>query len=516
MSDFAARYLSGDAALRDFFAHGPDDWPAAAAKLPAWNEALRAGLLRAQAELGLTREIPAGSLAIVTGQQPGLLTGPLYTVYKAITAIQLAERASAALGRPVVPIFWVAADDHDFEEVRTAHVLTQDHADLALRYEPTADVSGRAMFRVPLEPSLHALIDQAADAAPGSEFAAEIRAFLHESLDASTSFSGWFARLLARLFRDTPLLIFTTDLPEARRVAAPLFAHEIRHPLETTRRVNAAGSALSALGFPPQVVKAEDECAFFLEVDQHRRKVLRRDGLFHLPEEGLSLDAAALLDRLAAAPELFSANVALRPVVQQVLFPTLAYIGGPGELAYWAQFKGVFEHHGQPMPIVRARAQAVLTTIKLNKLLTRFGFTPAELTAPREALHERALAAAVKSPALDAFRREQPRAAEAVNALLHATAAADKRAKPAADAAEAHLSQAIAHLERALLRMDKAQTETVQKQVDRLATALAPQRLPQERVYSIFSFLFEHGWDLVPRLCAALDSERPGLQEIEL
>lgn len=516
MSDFAARYLAGDAALCEFFAHRPDDWAAAAAALPAWNEEMRVGLVRAQAELGLTREIPAGSLAVVTGQQPGLLTGPLYTIYKAITAIQLAARASAALGRPVVPIFWVAADDHDFEEVRTAHVLTRDHADLALRYEPTADVAGRAMFRVPLEPSLHALIDQAADAAPGSEFAAEVRAFLHESLDASTSFSGWFARLLARLFRDTPLLIFTTELPEARRAAAPLFAHEIGHPLETTRRVNAAGVVLGALGCPPQVVKAADECAFFLEVDQRRRKVLHRDGLFHLPEEGLSLDGAALLDRLAAAPETFSANVALRPIVQQALFPTLAYIGGPGELAYWAQFKGVFEHHALPMPIVRARAQAVLKTIKLNKLITRFGFTPDDLSAPREALHERALAAAVKSPALDAFRREQPRAAEVLKALLSATASADKRAKPAADAAEAHLTQAIAHLERALLRMDKSQAETVQKQVDRLATALAPQRLPQERVYSIFSFLFEHGWDLVPRLSAALDAERPGLQEIEL
>lgn len=519
MADFAAAYLAGSPTLRPFFAHAPGDFAAAAGALGPWNEDMRSAMLDEQARLGLARKIPAESLAIVTGQQPGLLTGPLYTVYKAITAIQLAERESAKLGRPVVPVFWVAADDHDFEEVREAHLLSQDHADCALRYEPGADIAGLPMHRVPLEGSLHGLVDVAAREAPGAEFREEVRAFLHESLDQSTSFSGWFARILARLFRDTPLLIFSTDLPASRVVAAPVFAREIQTPLASTRLLNDAGKQLAAHGFPPQVVKADDECAFFVEVAQRRRKVLYRDGHFVLPEESRQFTREEMLAWLRARPADFSANVALRPVVQQTLFPTLAYVGGPGELAYWAQFRGIFEHFGQPMPVVCARAGAVLTTIKLNKLLAKYGLGVADLAVPREELLLRALAASVKSPARDAFRAQRPALDAAIatfRAKMLAVKKLDKTLATQVETAAENLAGTLDRLEKSLLRADESQTETVRKQVERVTTALMPERKPQERHYSVFSFLFEHGWELIPRLSAALDAGVHTMQEIEL
>lgn len=516
---FYRDYLDGAEALRPFFEHGVRDLAGAAHGLPAWDPAMLEGLIAYQAELGLTRGISADSLAVVTGQQPGLLTGSLYTIYKAITAIHLAQRAANETGRAVTPIFWAAADDHDFEEVRSACLLTRDHALLELKYTPEADFAGFPMHRTPVESSLHAIIDQAANEATGSEFTDEIRTFLHASLDASRSFSDWFCRILARLFQDTPLVIFTTELSAARTLAAPIFAREIDTPLESTRLLNAAGERLAALGYPPQVVKAADECAYFVEFDRRRRKVLWRDDAFLVPEENLRYTQAEMRALLAEAPERFSANVALRPVVQQVLFPTVAYIGGPGELAYWAQFKDVFAHFGQPMPLVYPRAQAVLSTIKLNKLLAKYGFDLPALAQPRDVLLQQALAASVKSPALETLRAGRGKvefAAEELRAALRGVKKIDKASADAADTAAEQVRTAMDRLEKALLRADTTQTETTRKQVERIATALMPERKPQERVYTVFSYLFEHGWGLVDRLSEALNSETFAMNEIEL
>lgn len=518
MADQYSDYLRKAPALAPFYARPVNDlaWGAA---LPAWNPTMLAALLADQARLGLDRSIQPDSVAIVTGQQPGLLTGPLYTIYKAITAIRLAERVTALGGRPAQPVFWVAADDHDFEEVRSAHLLSKDHQSLVLRYNPVDDVTGRPMHRVLCDGSLHALVDQAAQEAPGSEFREPVRTFLHESLDASRSFSDWFCRILARLFRDTPLVIFTTELEASRTLAAPIFAEEIRQPLESTRRLNAAGARLAALGYPPQVVKADDECSFFLIFGERRRKVLYRAGEFFVPDEGHSVSAEALLERLAQHPEHFSANVALRPVVQQRLFPTLAYIGGPGEIAYWGQFADVFALFGEPMPMVYPRAQATLSTLKLNKLLSKYALDAAALAAPRDVVLQRALEASVQSPALDTFRRGRDPVLAASDALLdalHAEKRVDKNAREVAEVVHTQIASSLERLERALLRADSNQTETVRKQVERLSTALLPEGKPQERVYTVFSFLFEHGWDLVHRLTSALDCERFAMNEVEL
>jgi bacillithiol biosynthesis cysteine-adding enzyme BshC len=520
MAKLVDDYLDGAPALAPFFAHAPATPLHSLSPAALADAGLCDAINAMQQTLGGNGRIEPGDWTIVTGQQPGLLTGPLYSIYKAATAIRLAEETSAASGHRCVPVFWVAGDDHDFEEVRAAHLLTKQHDLRTLTYAPVADVTAVPMHRMPLEDSLHALIDEAAAITTGSEFRAEVTAFLHDSLNAAASFSDWFARVLARLFRDTPLVIFSPDLPDARRVAAPVFARELAEPLASTRALNAAGARLQALGYPPQIVKADEECSFFLEIDARRRKVLWRDDTFFLPELGWEQSPEALAALLDDAPEAFSANVVLRGVVQQVLFPnTLAYIGGPGELAYWAQLRGVFDHFAQPMPVVLPRARALLTTRKLEKLRTKYGLTPDALQAPLDSLLDQVLARVAQSPALDVLRPRQA-ALEAEAAALLADLARvplpDSSVLGVAQAFHEQVQSGLARLDRALRRGDAAQVETVRQQLDRLAQALAPQRKPQERVLSLFSFLFEHGWDLVPRIVATLDPHARHVQEIEL
>lgn len=513
-------YLDGLAELAPFFAHSPDIPLHSLSPTGRADAALCEAINAKQAQIGGSGRLEPDDWTIVTGQQPGLLTGPLYSIYKAATAIRLAAETSAASGRRCIPVFWVAGDDHDFEEVRSVHLLTKQHDLRTLVYAPVADVTAVPMHRMPLEPSLHALIDEAAAITPGSEYRAEVAAFLHESLAASASYSDWFARILARLFRDTPLVIFAPDLPAARDVAAPVFAREIARPLGSTRALNVCGARLHSLGYTIQVVKAGEECGFFLEVDARRRKVIWQDDHFVLPELGLEQSPEALAALLEDAPEAFSANVVLRGVVQQVLFPnTLAYIGGPGELAYWAQLRGVFDHFEQPMPVVLPRARALLTTRKLDILRAKYDLTPDALLGPMDTLLDQALARVAHSPALEALqpRRDVLEAeAAALVADLTNLSLADASVTQVARAFQEQQQSGLARLERALRRSDGAQVATVQQHLDRLSHALAPQRKPQERVLNIFSFLFEHGWDLVPRIIASLDPHAREVQEIEL
>lgn len=524
MADLFEDYAGEHAALAPFYTAFPRALFERPAALGPWREDI-AGAVRSLNEgLGLDCSLTGSEHCIITGQQPGLLTGPLYTVYKAITAIRVAELYQKRTGHPCVPLFWVSGDDHDFEEVRSAHILTRDHEQLTLRYAPELEedlglaVDGFPMHRVPISSSLHGCIDRAADAAHGSEYKEDVRVFLHQTLDSAISMADWFAVIMAGLFQDTPLLFFMPHLPTARKAAAEVIRQEIRHPLESTRLLNEAGQRLERLGYRPQVVKHANECNFFLEMGDRRRKVLFESGRFVLPEENITCSPDEMETLLDLLPHRFSPNVALRCVVQQALFPVAAYVGGPGEIAYWAQVRPLFEFFGQAMPIVYPRARAVIVSPKLNQLRARFGWSIDDCGRPEEDLVDQALRNVVKSSALDALRAQRGPTEAALRGFAEGVSAAAPAAhiKSMMDGWAEQSIEGMDRIERVLLHGDEARTEAVKRQVRRLRNSLAPDRKPQERVYSMVSFLFAQGPELIPRLMSSLDVESFAVNEVEL
>ena len=511
MSDLFKDYLSERQELAPFYG----TWPRALFdRAPAaydWDPDLVDSLRAYQVKLGAPKRFEGKEAAVVTGQQPGLFTGPLYTIYKAITAIRIAKDLERQQGIPCVPIFWVGSEDHDFEEAREAFALSKNHEPLTFRYVPETDVQGLPMYRVPLEASLRTMIDEMADSVPGSDLREPIRQMLHEALGASDSLSDWTARLLAQLFRDTPLLIFSPHLPEARRCAIPIMERAIAEPIADTRLLNEAGAKLGALGYEAQVVKGAEDCTFFLEVGRQRRKVTYDGSTFHVVEASLRYNRDELRAMLKNEPERFSPNVALRCVVQQHLFPTAAYVAGPGEVAYWGQLREFFAHYEKPMPVVYPRARCVLTSIKLSKLMQKLGLDLADLSAEADTLLEKALTSGSRGAVVKQFR--------AYRSQIEATLGAMGR-ELNGGAATASLSERVVQeldrCERALLRADEAVLDATRSQVSRVSNALAPWRRPQERVYTVFSFLFEHGAGLIARLTEELDVTSFALNEVEL
>jgi uncharacterized protein YllA (UPF0747 family) len=269
------------------------------------------------------------------------------------------------------------------------------------------------------------------------------------------------------------------------------------------------------LGFGTQVVKSGNECSFFLDVGGRRRKVVFEKAAFVLPEEEQSLSPQELRAILESTPERFSPNVALRCVVQQMLFPVRAYVAGPGELAYWAQLRPVFERHGVDMPVVYPRARALLTSVKLNKLMDKLGLDLAALDAPEDDVALAASRRSTNDPAVSQARQAQGSVRGEMDRLRRQLGAGS----PAAAAIEAMVSEldrGFARVEHTLLREVAGKDAAVRQQVQRLCNSLLPLRKPQERVFTVFSFLFEHGPDLIGRLLAGLDVESFRMNEIEL
>lgn len=510
MSGIAGAYLADAPGIAPFFA-GPLAQALDAPPKPQTLDADIAAEIHAHnAAIGVQDPAPldAPSVYVVTGQQTGLFTGPLYTIYKAITALKLARRIEEKHGVRCTPLFWAASEDHDFEETRAVHLLDRRHQPRKLAYAPPIDVSDRMMCGIPLDGALHALIDEAAAIAPGARDGADVAAFLHESLEAAADFSDWFSRIMARLFRDTPLQFFAPHLPNARAQATALLEREFQEPAETSRHAMEAAARLAGLGFEAQVRRAPGECNVFLVDGPHRRKIT------HDPEGRGFQTAGKDWDpgRALAAGARLSPNVLLRPIVQQALLKPALYAAGPGEIAYWAQLRGIFERYELPMPAVYPRASAVILSRKHRQWLDRYGIAPNDFLESGGAVEERMLRALPRSAGAEAFLAARTALLEQAGELA-ARFGQDERPKPwqaRLRRLPERLARDLGGIESLLLRENEQAVQTVRDRRARLQQTLAPFNKPQERVYSILSFLFAEGWDLVPRLARAIGIE-PGI-----
>jgi bacillithiol biosynthesis cysteine-adding enzyme BshC len=511
--------MDGVSNLKEFYAGSPESLFHAPPTTAPWADGIAEGLHEYQTSLGLNRTFSGNEPLIITGQQPAYFTGPIYSIHKAITAILLSRKLSALHNVSVLPMFWVGSDDHDFEEAATAHFINRRHEHFFLRYTPQKDIANRSLYHVPLEDSIHEAIDTLTAQCIGSEFAEDIRTMLHDALNTSDSLSDWSTRLLARLFKDTELLFVAPHLPAMRKAAQQVMRQEIVSPLESTRILNEQGAKLSVLNYDVQLVKGENEVNFFVDCNGLRRKVIYEEDNFVFPEEDAHYTEKEMLTLLQDSPERFSPNVVTRCQVQQSVFLCVAYVGGPGEIAYWAQMKPVFRHFNLKMPVVYPRTRVVLSTLKLNKLRNKYGLAYDDLENNPEHLVDNALHNQVKNVAREALaKRKESITQELSN--LEADLRNIKNSPPESldvlKRLEDQVAQGFARIERVLLHADQAQVDTIKNQIERLCTAFAPDGKPQERVYSVYSFLFEHGTGLIQKIMAGVDVENFNVQEIEL
>jgi bacillithiol biosynthesis cysteine-adding enzyme BshC len=514
----AGEYAWNFSSVETFFAgspSSPDAWRAAIARAqahPRRRDQMAAAIM---GQLGARRSPDAAkeaaarfrdprTVAIVTGQQAGLFGGPLFTLLKAITTIQLAARVTAEHGIPAVPVFWVDAEDHDWDEVRACQVLDDDqhYRTIALPEPPGANEIPVAWIR--LDESINRAADDLALTLAPTEFTDSVLGALRLGYRPGVGMADAFAAWMDGLLGGRGLVVFDSADPAAKSLAADLFAREISAPGRTAALAIESGRALSARGHDPQVVPQEDGVALF-RLDGARRPIRVRDGRFAVGDE--AIDGAALAAEVASTPARFSPNVLLRPLVQDTLFPTVCYVAGPSELAYLAQLGPIYRHFGIPMPLIHPRATATILDSASARFLARYDLPLESLQPQGEAALNKLLESQLP-PSVEQSLQSATATVEAQMAkVIEAVPAIDPTLAGAAKTTLGRMEHDLKTLHQKIIQAAKRRDETLRRQFARAQAQAFPAGQPQERALGVVFFLNRYGWGLVDRLIQDLPTE---------
>jgi len=509
-------YALDFASIAGFFAGNPaqpDAWRDALARVrraPRDRAAIGSVLARqlaarsapVQARRAAERLADPAAVAVVTGQQAGLFGGPLYTLLKAITAIQVAREVGAAHGVPAIPVFWVAGEDHDWLEVRGANFLD---AEFGRRDVVLADLPGSGMKPVDdlvLDGSVEDAIQVLERALPATEFKSDVMARLREHYRPGASMARAFAGWLDTLLGAQGLVVFEGSDPRAKPIIADLFVRELSDPARSVALVTAACADLRARGFEPQVVPADDGTTLFY-LDAAGRHAVKRKGS-GLSVAGRERSVGDLAAEASTHPERFSPNVLLRSVVQDRLFPTICSVGGPAEIAYHAELGGIYHAHGVERPLVCPRASATLIDSAAAKFLDRPDVTFGGLQAQSEAFLNQLLANQIP-PAIDQGLDDAARDVGAqLDRIRGAVGSVDPTLVGAADTTRDRMLDSLKQLQAKIVQASKRKDDTLRRQFLRTQTLVFPGGHPQERDLSVAFFVSRHGPALVDRLIDGL------------
>ena len=514
-------FLEDFESLRPFYTYDPRDpdvWPrmieaVQSRAVPPPRKAL-ARILEAQnARYGADETVLANARSLAgedafvvsTGQQTGLLTGPLFTIYKAVTAIRLARRVSKETGVRAVPVFWMAADDHDYAEINHVHVCRTDGDALRFELSPDDPNDRRSASDRLLGPGIEALIGQFAEALPDSEYRPSAIEALQRHCTAGTSLSDAFARLMTLLFREQGLVLVDPTDPALKPLMRSVFEQEILEPLATTRSVLEASSDLEDAGLHPQVSRSPDAVNLFLYEDGQRNALHYEDGRFSNRDGSLSFTGVELLRMLKDTPGRFTHNVITRPLVQDTLFPTLTYIGGPAEIAYYGQLGGVYRRSGLPFPVVYPRASHTLVGARTARVLEKHGLTISHFVQGIESVVDRKLREEMPVPVTEGLRAARGDVEAHYRNLKGQVTAIDPGLSRIVEASERKTNFALGRLEEKTLRALKKADGVMRGQIMRADRLLYPNGHLQERVANIWQYVALHGFDVMNTIFEATD-----------
>jgi bacillithiol biosynthesis cysteine-adding enzyme BshC len=312
-------------------------------------------------------------VAVFTGQQVGLFTGPLYTIYKALTAVRFAEDLGSR-GVKCVPVFWMATEDHDLEEVSAAYSIDSGGEMCEARFDAGSDDHGKPVGSIEFDSNIGTLIDEWVSDFPQTEFTAELRELISETYQAGSTFGGAFGKLLAKLFGKYGLIIFDPIDGRAKQLAAPIFAKAIERSNEIVEALITRSDQLTADGYHAQVLVEKNYFPLFWQDDDGKRVSIKRSGdSFRISGSKDDVSLEFLLDTAKRRASRLSPGVMLRPAVQDFLFPTICYLGGGAEIAYFAQNSEVYRILERPATPIFHRQSFTVVEPRHTRTLEKYG-----------------------------------------------------------------------------------------------------------------------------------------------
>src|SRR5262245_57083669 len=409
------------------------------------------------------KKLGSGAVAVITGQQPRLFTGPNYTILKAITVIKLAK-ALDANGIPAVPVFWVAAEDHDYQEIESASVLDRDSGLMHVRVDlsnPESSPVGWLRFGDDVSDA----VSKCLLSLPDSEFQRDVRQVLERWYKPATSPVDAFLGTMLSLFEGTGLVFANPLEPGIRKLAQPTLLQAVRINSDIRAAVVARSRAISESGYHEQV-KVDNNFTGLFSYSGKSRRPLR-------PED---LDESVPL----------SANVLLRPVMQDAIFPTAAYVGGPAEVAYFAQAAAVYDVFRKPVPPIFPRISATILEPRVDRALKKYELQFEDMFRGRDFIRRKAVASVQGVELFDLVRDRLIAELESLRPSLNAI---DPTLIGALDNSRQKVLHQVETLRTKFVNAEARRNETLERHLDTLVNSVFPEKKLQERVLNIASFV---------------------------
>lgn len=456
-------------------------------------------------------------VAVVTGQQAGLFTGPLYTIYKALSAVKMTE-CLIGRGYKAVPIFWIATEDHDFEEVSKASVINS-HGDLVeVKNEPKRCYENLPVGYVKLDESIKPTIEELFDNLPHTEFTDELREFVEKTWASGVDFGDAFARLLTDFLGKYGLIVLCPLDVRLKKLATPIYVDAIKKSDEIVSALRQRSEELQKAGYHAQVLVTEDYFPLFWQAKNRTRHALKKSesGTFKTKDIEREFTLDDLAELAAEEPQRFSPSVVLRSVVQDYLLPTVCYFGGAAEIAYFAQSAEVYRILERPVTPIFHRQSFTIVEPKHAKTLKKYDLELRDLFAGIENLLPQIVEQYLNQEMAQIFAEVDANINTELNRLDYslsrteptlAESLANRRRKIAY-----HISNLRTKFHNAQMRKDKV----IQRQIETTFTSLVPNRHLQERTLNANSFINRHGLYLIDWIYQAIDLDDKGHRIIYL
>jgi bacillithiol biosynthesis cysteine-adding enzyme BshC len=508
-----APFFAGDPARTDAWAAAIARRQSHAAQIRGRQPADLARVIAAQqqrrdaspeARVSAQRLADPHAVVVITGQQAGLFGGPLFTLLKALTAIKLADKVSREHNVPVVPVFWIDAEDHDWQEVSGCTVLDGEFQPRSLRLTDLPGSGHVPVARLTLDQQIDSVLNALRDALPDTEFKASLLDDLRLAYRPGRSMVEAFGRWLETVLGPHGLVVYDSSDPATKPFVTDVFRKELEQPGETARLASKAGEALVAAGYHSQVTPYDGAISLF-HLNDGRESVRFAGDRATVGDRETTLDALA--DEIQKTPEHFSPNVLLRPIVQDTVFPTVCYVAGPNELAYLGQLRDVYAHFQVPMPLMYQRATASVVDSATVRFLTKYELPLETLQPQDEAVLNQLLQDQLPPTVEQALNNVSTVVEERMAQVAAAVPQIDPTLEGTVRSTLTRMQHDLHTLHNKVIQAAKRRDETLRRQFHHAHALTFPNGHPQEREIGFVWFTNRYGPALVDRLLEDLPLE---------